>query len=306
MVTSPQPVPPKRKLVLGDADEPLAEPRPQVVQIFRRIVRDRGGRFGLIIVGLMAVAALFAPILAPYDPLEIGIAPPFASPTLDHLFGTDNLGRDLLSRLIFGARLSFRVSFFAALVALLMATPLGLIAGYAGGFVDSLITRFFDTIFAFPAVLIGVALAAILGGSIASVIVAVGIISIPTLGRLVRVAVMAQTAEDYVLAARALGASTSRIIWQHILRNVFPSLLVQLTLIMSSAVLLEAEFSFLGLGSKPPAPSWGIMLNEGRQFLSQSPWLGIFAGLAITLLILGFNGLSDALQKALNPRQINR
>ena len=284
----------------------LKEPRGRVVQTLLRVLRDRGGLIGLLLVTSVALAGVFAPLIAPYDPLEISAGDPFASPSRAHLLGTDNLGRDLFSRLIFGARMSIQVTFLSAFAAALMASPLGLMAGYFRGPVDGFISRLFDTIFAFPGVLIGVAIAAIFGPGLVSVISAVGILSIPSLGRLVRVGVMAQSAEDYVLAARSLGASGSRIIWRHILPNVFPSLLVQLALIMASAVLLEAAFSFLGLGSKPPAPSWGIMLNEGRQYLSRSPWLGVFAGAAITLLVLGFNAVADALQKALNPRLINQ
>ncbi|HEX8968497.1 MAG TPA: ABC transporter permease, partial [Chloroflexota bacterium] len=205
---------------------------------------------------------------------------------------------------LFGARISLTVSFLSAAVATTLAVPLGLIAGYRGGFADSLIGRFFDTIFAFPSILLGIGLVAVLGSSIFNVVVAVAIINVPTLGRLTRVAVLTQRHEEYVQAARVLGASTRRIVARHILPNVVPALLVQTALMMGEAVLLEAAFSFLGLGSRPPAPSWGTMLNNGRNFLVQAPWLGLFPGVVITITILGLNALSDALRNALGPRSL--
>jgi Binding-protein-dependent transport system inner membrane component len=186
--------------------------------------------------------------------------------------------------------------------ALLFAVPLGLAAGYAGRVLDSIIGRLFDTILAFPSILLGIGLVAVLGSSILNVAIAVAIINVPTVGRLTRVAVLTQRGEEYVVAARVLGASTARILGRHILPNVVPVLLVQTALMMGEAVLLEAAFSFLGLGSRPPAPSWGTMLNSGRNFLVQAPWLGLFPGLVITVTILGLNALSDALRTALGAR----
>jgi len=256
---------------------------------------------GLVLVGILA------PLIAPYDPLEIRAEVPLAPPSADHLMGTDDLGRDVLSRVVVGARISLTVSVFSAVMALLMAAPLGLLAGYlAGGAIEGVIARVFDAIFAFPSILVGVGLAAAFGSSLTNVILAVGIVSIPTLGRLVRVSVLAQRSEDYILAARSLGASMPRILLHHLLPNVIPTILVQLALVMAHAVLLEAAFSFLGLGSTPPTPSWGLMLNEGRRLLAQAPWLGIFPGIAVTVMILGFNALGDGLQRVMNPRLVNR
>ena len=267
-----------------------------------RILREPGGTLGLALLILLAAAAIFAPWLAPYDPLQIGADIPRAAPSGAHWFGTDDLGRDVLSRVIFGARISLSVSFLSALAALLIAVPLGLVAGYFSGVVDAIIGRLFDTIFAFPGILIGIALAAALGGSIANVVFAVAIINIPTLGRLTRVSVLSQRYQEYVVAARALGSSESRIMLRHILPNIAPTLLVQITVLMAGAVLLEAAFSFLGLGTRPPAPSWGTMLDNGRNFMAQAPWLGLFPGAAITLMILALNAFDDALRVALNPR----
>jgi ABC-type dipeptide/oligopeptide/nickel transport system permease subunit len=267
-----------------------------------RVLRNPEGIFGVAVLSILLLLTIFAPLIAPHDPLEIGVDIPLNAPSLTHPFGTDDLGRDVLSRVIFGARISLTVSLLSALGAWLLAVPLGMVAGYAGGNTDAVISRFFDTIFAFPGILIGIAFAAALGAGIFNVVVAVSIINIPSLGRLTRVAVLSQREQDYVLAGRALGASELRIIARHILPNIVPPLLVQTTVLMAGAVLLEAAFSFLGLGSRPPSPSWGTMLDNGRNFLVQAPWLGFFPGLAITLMVLGLNALEDALRFALNPR----
>jgi peptide/nickel transport system permease protein len=269
-----------------------------------RLLRQPGAVFGLLVLAMLVVLALLAPQLAPFDPLQIGADLPLAAPSAAHPFGTDDLGRDVLSRILFGARISLTVSFLSAAAALLVAVPLGLVGGYAGGALDSVIARLFDTIFAFPSILLGVGLVAVLGSNIFNVAIAVAIINVPTLGRLTRVAVLTQRREEYVEAARVLGATTRRIVGRHILPNVLPVLLVQTALMMGEAVLLEAAFSFLGLGSRPPAPSWGTMLNNGRNFLAQAPWLGLFPGLVITITILGLNALSDGLRAALGPRAV--
>ncbi len=273
-----------------------------IARSIARLLRNPEGIFGLVVLIVLVLVAIFASVIAPYDPFVIGADIPLAAPSAAHPFGTDDLGRDVLSRVIFGAQISLTVSFLSALVALLMAVPLGLLAGYIGGTVDAVISRLFDTIFAFPGILIGIALATALGSSVLNVVVAVAVINVPTLGRLTRIAVMAQRVQEYVVAARALGASELRVVARHILPNIVPPLLVQVTVLMAGAVLLEAAFSFLGLGSRPPNPSWGTMLDNGRNFLFQAPWLGFFPGVAITLMILGLNSLDNALRVALNPR----
>lgn len=268
-----------------------------------KLLRDPRGIFGAVVLVVLVMLALLAPVLAQYDPLEIGQDFPLSGPTAAHLFGTDDLGRDVFARVLFGARISLVVSLFSALVALLLAMPLGLLAGYLGGKTDTIVSRLFDTIFAFPGILLGIGLVTVLGSSVVNVIIAVAVINVPTLGRLTRVATLTQRGEEYIEAARALGASTLRVVGRHIVPNIMPPLLVQVTLVMSEAVLLEAAFSFLGLGIRPPAPSWGTMLNAGRNFLAQAPWLGLFPGLAITIMILGLNALGDAMRVALNPRR---
>jgi peptide/nickel transport system permease protein len=269
----------------------------------RRLIRDPEGRFGLAILSILVLTAVLAPVLSGYDPLEVSAGPPLAGPSAAHWLGTDDLGRDEMSRILYGARISLSVSVLSAVGALLVAVSLGLVAGYGQGVGDTLIGRVFDTLAAFPDVLLGVGAVAILGAGIANVVIAVALVNVPTLGRLTRSSVMVQRSEEYVLAARALGASDSRVMTRHVLPNVVPPLIVQTTIILGSAVLLEAAFSFLGLGSRPPAPSWGTMLDEGRKFLRQAPWLGIAPGLAITVTILGFNALGDAARVALDPRR---
>jgi peptide/nickel transport system permease protein len=271
--------------------------------VLLRLVRQRGGQFALIVLGALAIIALAAPALAPFDPNKVGAGGQFAAPEWSHPFGTDELGRDVLSRIMFGARISLSVALLSALGALVLALPAGLIAGYRGGLIDAIISRVFDTIFAFPAILLGIGLVAIRGAQLSNVILAISLIYVPTLGRLTRVAVLTQGAEEYVEAARAVGVSGSRILVRHMLPNVLPPLLVQLTLVMADAVLLEAAFSFLGLGVPPPEPSWGVMLDGSRNYLKQAPWLGLFAGAATTSLILALNALGDALRVAMDPRR---
>jgi peptide/nickel transport system permease protein len=268
-----------------------------------RVLKQRGGQIALAWLGLLIAIALTAPLIAPHDPDQVGAGGQFASPGRSYPFGTDELGRDVLSRIFFGARISLSVAMLSALGALVVALPIGLLAGFKGGAVDTIISRVFDTIFAFPAILLGIGLVAIRGAQLSNVILAISIIYVPTLGRLTRVSVLAQRAEEYVDAAKAVGAPAWRIVIWHILPNVLPPLLVQLTLVMADAVLLEAAFSFLGLGIPPPEPSWGVMLDGSRNYLKQAPWLGIFAGAAITSLILTLNALGDALRYAMDPRR---
>ncbi|MCA9858410.1 MAG: ABC transporter permease [Thermomicrobiales bacterium] len=270
--------------------------------IVRRIVRSPGGAFGLLVLAILIVSAILASLLAPFDPYRIGAGFPFEAPTSTHLFGTDDLGRDVFSRVLYGGRISLTIAIASAMAAFAAAVPLGLLAGYRGGWVDSAISRLFDTIFAFPSILIGIGFVAVFGAELRNVVIAVAIINIPALGRLTRVSILSQLNQEYVDAARSMGATNRRIAVRHILPNALPSLIVQTAIVMSEAVLLEAAFSFLGLGSRPPTPSWGVMLNEGRAFLAQAWWLGLFPGIAITVMVLALNMLSEALRAALSPR----
>lgn len=280
-------------------------PAPQSVpaRTAARLLRDQGGVFGLAVLGALVLVALAAPVIAPYDPFEIGADVPLTAPSGAHPFGTDELGRDVLSRIMFGAQISLSVAFLSAFASLLAGVPLGLVAAFRRGKVDAAISSLFDTVFAFPAVLLGIALVGVLGSGVPNVVLAVAIINVPQVGRLARVAVQTQLAQDYVEAARAVGATASQVARRHVLPNIVPPLLVQATVTMAGAVLLEAAFSFLGLGSRPPTPSWGSMLDGGRAFLAAAPWLGIFPGLAISVMVLALNSLGDALQAALDPRR---
>lgn len=268
-----------------------------------KLLRDPSAVWALGVLIILVFLAASASFIAPYSPFEVGMEP-FASPSVEHLFGTDQLGRDVFSRMLFGAQISLSVSSLSACGALFVGVPLGLLAGYRGGKADTLVTSIFDVIFAFPAILLGITLVAVLGSGISNVVLAVAVINVPTVGRLTRVSVITQTRLEYVEAARALGASALRVATRHILPNIVPPLLVQTTVIMGTAVLLEAGFSFLGLGSRPPTPSWGSMLDSGRAFLAQSPWLGVFPGAAISVMVLALNAFSDALRRALDSRQI--
>lgn len=286
-----------------DSGGHIRPPRGLAVRTLLRLTRERSGVFGITVLLGLAVLALAAPLVAPDDPYAVGAGGQFEAPSGRHPFGTDELGRDVLSRILYGARISLGVSLFAAWGALVAALPLGLLAGYAGGKIDAVISRFFDTIFAFPSILLGIALVAIRGASQTNIVVAVAVIYVPTLGRLTRAAVMTEESRDYVEAARAVGASARWVMTRHIVPNILPPVLVQMTIVMADAVLLEAAFSFLGLGIRPPQPSWGVMLDGGRNYLGPAPWLGIFAGLAITVMVLALNALGDALRVALDPHR---
>lgn len=272
----------------------------------RRLWRNPQGKAGiLILVGMVALAAA-APLVAPFPPLELNPRDQFASPSRAHLFGTDEFGRDLFSRAIYGSRISLIAGGGAVSLAATFGVFLGLIAGYFRGRTESMLMRLFDLILAFPAVLLAIAAIAILGRSTQSAIVAIALINIPAFGRLTRATVLAESGKDYLDAAKSLGASDGHIIRRTLLPNVLPPILVLASVAMAYAILLEAALSFLGLGAQPPAPSWGNMVSAGRVYLSNAPWYGVFPGLLIVVLILGLNALGDALSEALDPQRARR
>jgi ABC-type dipeptide/oligopeptide/nickel transport system permease subunit len=256
----------------------------------------------MVILGIFLLCALFAPILSPYDPtaqeLEIRRQPP--SP--EHIFGLDDLGRDILSRIIYGARLSLRVGVLSVSFAIVIGTLLGAVSGYWGGWADNLVMRFMDIMLAFPALLLAIAIVAILGPGLMNMLVAIAIVSIPTYARLVRAQVLSAKEQDYVLAARAIGVSPVRMLFKCILPNCITPIIVQGTLGIATAILDAAGLSFLGLGAQPPTPEWGAMLGEGRFSLFTAPHIIVFPGIAIMLTVLGFNLLGDGLRDALDPR----
>lgn len=270
---------------------------------WRRLRRRKSAMLGLIIIiGLVSIA-LLAPLIAPYDPAKQSWNFVRKAPSWVHWFGTDESGRDLLSRVIWGARASLMAGVVSISIALLLGVPIGLIAGYRGGFVDALISRITDAMLACPNLILAIALAAFLGPSLTNAMIAIGITATPIFVRLTRGQALSVKVEDYVEAARAVGNPAWRIAFRHILPNVLPALLVQATLSIASAIIAEASLSFLGLGQQPPAPSWGSMLNTAQRFLTQAPWMAVFPGLAIFLSVLSFNLFGDGLRDALDPKE---
>jgi peptide/nickel transport system permease protein len=247
---------------------------------------------------------LFAPLVAPYDPLATAWSAIRKPPSVAHWFGTDDIGRDVASRVIFGARASLLAGVASVLISLSIGVPVGLLAGYAGGKVDTLISRLTDAVLACPFLILAIALAAFLGPSLTNAMIAIGISATPVFVRLTRGQTLAIKAEDFVLAARAIGNPPWRIALRHVLPNAIPALIVQATLAIAAAVIAEASLSFLGLGQQPPAPSWGSMLNTAKNYIDNAPWMAIWPGLSIFLLVLSFNLLGDGLRDALDPRTI--
>lgn len=261
---------------------------------------------GGTIVGIIILLAIFAPLVAPFAPYEQHNVDQLLPPNRTYLLGTDEFGRDILSRVIFGARISIQVAVVSVSIGLALGTLAGLMAAFYGGWVDMLVMRLADILFAFPAILFAIAVLAVLGPSLTNVMIAIGVIFIPIFTRVIRAAAMTIVQEQYVEASRASGASSMRIIWKHVLPNAMAPLIVQTTLAVSYAILTEASLSFLGLGAQPPEPSWGTMLNVGRGFMNFAPWTGIVPGVAIFVAVLGFNVLGDGLRDILDPRMRQR
>ncbi|KRQ05412.1 ABC transporter permease [Bradyrhizobium manausense] len=280
----------------GELDSPARRAR-------RRLFKRKAAVAGLVVLIVFILLALLAPLLVPYDPIATGWSLVRKPPTTAHWFGTDELGRDILSRVIYGARASLLAGLISVAIALGIGVPLGLVSGYRGGFVDALISRITDAMLACPFLILAIALAAFLGPSLGNAMIAIGISATPVFIRLTRGQVLSVKAEDYVEAARALGNPDWRIAVSHILPNILPALLVQATLSIAAAIIAEAALSFLGLGQQPPSPSWGSMLNAAQRFLTQAPWMAIWPGLAIFLVVLSLNLLGDGLRDALDPRQ---
>ena len=268
----------------------------------RRLLRRKGAVLGLCVIVLLVTLALFAPLLSPYDPTLQTWSAVRKPPSALHWFGTDDVGRDVLSRVIYGARASLSAGLISVVIALLVGVPVGLVSGYAGGFIDALFGRITDALLACPFLILAIALAAFLGPSLSNAMIAIGITTTPIFIRLTRAQVMAVKVEDYVEAARAVGNPHWRIVLVHILPNILPALLVQATLSIAIAIIAEASLSFLGLGQQPPAPSWGSMLNSAQRFLVTAPWMAVWPGLAIFLTVLSFNLVGDGLRDALDPR----
>jgi peptide/nickel transport system permease protein len=270
----------------------------------RRLVRRRGAMVGLAVVAFFVLLALFAPWIAPHDPLATSWSAVRKAPGAAHWFGTDEIGRDVLSRVIWGARASLLAGVVSVGISLAIGVPLGVIAGYLGGWIDMLISRMTDAMLACPFLVLAIALAAFLGPSLTNAMIAIGIAATPVFVRLARAQVLAVKVEDYIEAARAVGNSGLRIALRHVFPNIVAPVIVQATLAIAAAVIAEASLSFLGLGQQPPSPSWGSMLNTAKNYVENAPWMAVWPGLSIFLLVLSFNLLGDGLRDALDPREL--
>jgi peptide/nickel transport system permease protein len=277
-------------------DEPLAETLPRHTRRNGLVV------FGAGIVVAMVLLAIFAGVVAPYDPTEMKVADALKRPSLAHPFGTDRFGRDVLSRTIHGSRIALGVAISSIGLALVVGTILGLAGGYVGGTTDLVIGRAMDVLFSFPTLILAIGIAAMLGPGLDNAALAIAVVYAPLFSRVVRGPVIAERAKEYAVAALGLGAGSFRVVLRHILPNVLAPLIVQTSVSLAYAILTEAALSYLGLGTQPPAPSWGTMLNEGRTYLETAPWMSVFPGLAIMLAVLGFNLLGDGLRTALDPQ----
>jgi peptide/nickel transport system permease protein len=278
--------------------------QPLTVQATVSVLRSTLGLTGFAVALLFVLLAIFAPLVAPYPPYEQHQGSLLQAPDGRFLLGTDELGRDLLTRVLYGARISMIVGVLATAIGATIGVATGLLSGYLGGWVDSLIMRFYDALLAFPGIIIGIGVISVLGPSSINVAYALALGGMPFFARLMRSTVLSEREREYVFAARSIGAGDGRIMLRHVLPNTLPPLLVQLSLAMGFAVLAEASLSFLGLGTQPPDPSWGSMLNDSRAYLREAPFYGLWPGLALTILLVALNFLSDALRDALDPRRV--
>jgi peptide/nickel transport system permease protein len=284
------------------ADPVEAEPDMVRTSSFvKRALRVPGTAAGAAIVALILLTAIFAPLIAGADPLAQNFAQQAVGPSAHHPMGTDKLGRDVFARVVYGARISIRIGFVAVGLAITAGTLIGLLAGYLGGRVDDLLMGAMDIMLAFPTIILAIAITTILGPSVNNLMIAVGIVYVPQYARLARSSVLEVKSREYVSAAQAIGAGLPAILLRHILPNIAAPLLVQATLGIGTASLEAAGLSYLGLGARPPAPEWGAMLNDARDYWVSAPWALIFPGLAITTLVLGFNLLGDGLRESLDP-----
>lgn len=274
--------------------------------VWQRFVRRPAAMFGLAVIVLFLVAALAAPLLAPYSPDEADFFRARQRPSGEHWLGTDELGRDMFSRLVYGARVSLRIGLIAVGIGVGVGVPLGLVAGYYGGVVDNVIMRVVDIVLSFPSILLAIGLVAILGPGLNNAIIAVGVVSIPVYIRQVRASVLGVKELDFVASARSAGASDSRIMGTHVLPQCLSPILVQSSLQIAAAIVAAAGLGFLGLGAPPDIPEWGTMLAKGRTYVFSAPHLTTFPGLAIMLVVMGFNLVGDALRDALDPRMRGR
>jgi peptide/nickel transport system permease protein len=280
-------------------EEKLTPPWKEAWQSF---YKNRLALIGLAIVIFFIIIALIAPWIAPFSYKDQELADRLLAPSGKHWFGTDDFGRDIFSRVIYGARISLWVGFFSVLGSVVAGTFLGIVAGYYGRWVDAVISRFFDIMLAFPSILLAIAVVSILGPSLQNALIAIAVINIPNFGRLVRSKVLSVKQEEYIMAARAVGMKDSRILFHHILPNSISPVIVQATLAIATAIIEAAALGFLGMGAQAPTPEWGKMLADSKNYITQAPWTLFFPGMAIMLTVLGFNLMGDGLRDVLDPK----
>ena len=273
--------------------------------MFKQVVKQTNGLVGFVIVAAVLLAAVFAPLVAPYDPYKIDMSHSLSPPSAAHPFGTDVFGRDIMSRLVYGARVSMEVSVLSRLISLVLGTLLGLTAGYFGGRFDNIVMRLADVTLAYPGLLLLIAVMAAVGPSLSSLIVALGIVGWAAVARIVRAQVLSIKEREYVLAVRSLGGDPGRIIFRHLLPNCVSQLIIIFSMGLGMGIMAESSMSFLGLGAQPPLPSWGSMISAGLDYLRVAPWLSLAPGIGITVSVLGFNLLGDACRDALDPKLKN-
>jgi peptide/nickel transport system permease protein len=302
MATTKQ-LPPSTRIETPDSLLPVAMPTERF-GVARRLLRNRKGLIGTTILVVLCLVGAFGPLVAPYDPIEVHIDTQLASPSVAYWLGTDELGRDVLSRILYGARPSVLAGVVTVALAATIGTLLGLMAGYLSGWFDSVIMSVLDTLLAFPSIFLAIGIVTILGPGWINAVLAIVLVFIPSFARLVRSSTLATAAKDFVVAARATGLTN----WQIMLRHIFPNCLAPLIVLMAiaapDAILTEAALSFLGLGSQPPTPSWGNMLSDAQGYLARSLTYALFPGLVITVVVFGMNFFADGLQDAINPRRI--
>jgi len=280
----------------------VVKPRRRAPRVLRQLFAHGGGMVGAVLVVVIVLGGVLAPVLAPSDPYAIDMDASLEPPSTSHLFGTDAFGRDILTRILYGARFSLQVSVLARIIAVLLGTTLGLVAGYFGGRTDQVVMRLADVTLAYPGLLLLIAVMAAVGPSMAALFIALGVVGWAGVARIVRAQVLSLKEREFVLAVQSLGADHPRVIVRHLLPNVLTQLLVVFSMGLGTAVIAESSLSFLGLGAQPPTASWGVMISAGLDYLRVAPWLSLAPGLVITLTVLGFNLLGDALRDILDPR----
>ncbi|WP_322805741.1 ABC transporter permease [Thermanaerothrix sp.] len=285
--------------------EPALRERRLSERVFFRLLRHRLALVGIILTAIILIMAIFAEVIAPYDPLEIRLKERLQPPSAAHIMGTDHLGRDIFSRVVYGARISLQVGVVSVALGTIVGLFVGMAAGYLGRSVDTVLMSIMDAIYAFPAILLALALVAAFGQGLVTVMTAIAIVRIPIFARTVRSSILAEKEKEYVEAARCIGQREWLILFRHILPNILAPLIVVTTTYFAAAIVVEASLSFLGLGVPPPAASWGVMLNDGRKYMEQAPYVVVYPGLAISLAVLGFNLLGDGLRDVLDPRLRN-